>query len=144
MEPLGRIALVLLAALALAACGSSARPVQVTASVPKLPKIHEAFTPLPCRKGTTIGQEGCAERQTLRSDAEIRAEERRAVAHLSGSARRTFVREESAWLVYRGTLCKAEAFGGGSEGPVAFGKCVADQNRAHLLSLPLLLLRLEG
>jgi uncharacterized protein YecT (DUF1311 family) len=144
VEPLGRVALVLFAVIVLAACGSSARSVQVTASVPKLPTIHEAFTPLPCHEGTTIGQEGCAERQILRSDAEIRAKERRAFAHLSGSARRTFAREESAWLLYRGTLCKAEAFGGGSERPVAFGKCVADQNRAHLLSLPLLLLRLEG
>ena len=73
MEPLERVALVLFVFLVLAACGSSARSVQVTASVPKLPKIHEAFTPLPCHKGTTIGQEGCAERQILRSDAEIRA-----------------------------------------------------------------------
>jgi len=82
--------------------------------------------------------EGCLEHKTQRSDAGIRAEERRAFALLRSSAgRRAFGRGERAWLGYRGATCSAEAsqFQGGSIRPVIFGACVADANRAHLESL---------
>lgn len=141
---MGRVALAFAALVVLAGCGSTAKPVATTSHEHELPKIRETFTPLPCNERTTNGQEGCAERQILRTDGKIRAAERAALPRLSRSGSLVFVREERTWLAYRGALCNAEAFGGGSEGPVAFGRCVVAENRSHLSSLPLLLLRLEG
>jgi len=145
MRPLLFRSLVL-GALLLATFGCSSKKHAVPQSATTrpgadLPRIHEGFTVLPCprnaTRGTTIGAEGCAERQILHTDAKIRAAERAIFARLSAKGRSVFASGERSWLAYREAYCNARAssYAGGSVAPVIFGTCTAGVNRDHLSSL---------
>ena len=86
-------------------------------------KIHETFTPLPCAGSpshrTTLEQEGCAEKQILKTDSQVNvlgAE----IFQLLGDdrARRDFNAAQRAWLNYRKADCfsMSDLFEGGTGG----------------------------
>jgi uncharacterized protein YecT (DUF1311 family) len=112
-----------------------------TGAPPSLPRIHEQFTVLPCPKGraraTTAGMEGCAERELLRSNKEIVANERAIFALLGVKGRPAFARAERSWLAYRHSYCNARAtsYEGGSIAPVIFVTCEVAINKSHLREL---------
>ena len=143
LRPVRRAALVVVAvAFVASGCDSAAKQNAKTPTAPTLPRIHEVFTPLPCphktaQRGTTMGLEGCAEQKILKTDARIRARERRAFSLIGDTGRRAFARAEHGWLRNRSEFCHADASGyaGGSLQPVVFAECVVDVNRAHLEEL---------
>jgi len=124
-------------------CGSNASGSQhsATPSPPTLPRIHEAFTTLPCpakdSTATALAIEGCAEQEILLTDREIEARARQAFAHMTPSGRRSLAAAERTWLTYRRSFCNARASlnMGGSLAPVAFAQCEVDVNASHLESV---------
>jgi uncharacterized protein YecT (DUF1311 family) len=91
--------------------------------------ITEVFKPvLPCDEGTTVGQEGCGERQVLAADRRLNGDVK-AIFGLLGdvAAARDFVTAETAWLTYRNQDCtsQSDVYQGGSEQPVAYVYCLA-------------------
>jgi uncharacterized protein YecT (DUF1311 family) len=97
--------------------------------------IHETFTPLPCsgKPGhrTTLQQEGCAEQQILKTDAQINTESKAIFPLLGGdAARRRFNAAQRAWIGYRRADClsMSEVFAGGSQAPVVAALCDASRN----------------
>ena len=106
-----------------------------------MPRIHERFTVLPCPHGsaraTTVGMEGCAEREILRTDAAIARRQRAIFSLLTAGGRSAFARGERSWLAYREAFCNARAssYAGGSIAPVIFGTCEAGINEGHLRTL---------
>lgn len=92
------------------------------------PVMSEAFTPLPCTRGTTAGDEGCAEAAVLRADAAID----RDVAALwaqsaDAAARGHLAAAQKAWVAYREAACasEADAFAGGTQAAVVVAQCLA-------------------
>jgi len=96
---------------------------------------------LPCPKGrargTTVGIEGCAERELLRTDKKIVASEQAIFTLLSAKGRSAFASAERSWLAYRHAYCNArtESYEGGSIGPVVFVTCEVAINDGHLREL---------
>ena len=102
-------------------------------------KIHETFTPLPCAGSpshrTTLEQEGCAEKQILKTDSQVNvlgAE----IFQLFGDdrARRDFNAAQRAWLNYRKVDCfsMSDLFEGGTEAGVVDAQCVASRNEQRI------------
>ena len=108
---------------------------------PTLPRIHERFTLLPCPKGTarqtTVGIEGCAEHELLRTDTKIVASQRAIFGRLGAKGRSAFASAERSWLSYRHAYCNARAasYEGGSIAPVIFVTCEVSINKTHLRQL---------
>jgi uncharacterized protein YecT (DUF1311 family) len=135
------IALVLAAAAVTAI--ASAHPRAHAAAVKLVPPvIHEPFTPLPCggtpTKRTTVQQEGCAERDILRSDKLIDATSKTIFRRLRDDpARRRFMAGARAWLTYRNADCASfsDVFEGGSQAPVLAVQCEAGRNKSRLADL---------
>ena len=103
------------------------------------PAIKERFSPvLPCSPNTTIGQEGCAERLVLADDKQL-TRDTTAIFHLlhTASARRDFVAAQSSWLTYRTKDCtsQSDAYQGGTEQPVSYANCLANDDVARRLDL---------
>jgi uncharacterized protein YecT (DUF1311 family) len=105
-------------------------------------KIHETFTPLPCAGSpshrTTLEQEGCAEKQILKTDSQVNvlgAE----IFQLLGDdrARRDFNAAQRAWLNYRKADCfsMSDLFEGGTEAGVVDAQCVASRNDQRIKDL---------
>jgi uncharacterized protein YecT (DUF1311 family) len=105
-------------------------------------KIHETFTPLPCAGSpshrTTLEQEGCAEKQILKTDSQVNvlgAE----IFQLFGDdrARRDFNAAQRAWLNYRKADCfsMSDLFEGGTEAGVVDAQCVASRNDQRIKDL---------
>lgn len=109
------------------------------AAAPKLPVIHEVFTPLPCpmHPVSTADLEGCQEKAILATDRSINARVAAIFALLAPSARASFVGGEQAWLRYRRLSCDADSskFAGGTLAAVEFGGCVVARNKSHLQDL---------
>jgi uncharacterized protein YecT (DUF1311 family) len=104
----------------------------------KPPVIKEVFTPLKCTHGeTTLGMEGCAEQQILKSDKTIDSLNAKIFAKLSSSGKRDFIRGHNAWLKYRATYCLSESdvFQGGTEAAVIDARCVVNVSRVHVNEL---------
>lgn len=129
--------------LAIAATGHRARLTS--------PVIHESFTPLPCsgRPGSrsTIEQEGCLERQILRTDQQIDALNREIFARLgTASARRDFVAGHNAWFRYRRSYCLSlsDVFQGGTLAAVLDAQCSVAVNSQHVRNLKQFAADLQG
>jgi uncharacterized protein YecT (DUF1311 family) len=104
--------------------------------------ITEQFTPLACPRGhaarTTVGAEGCLEKQILRTDAAINARARAIFRSLSdATAKRKFVAAERSWLAYRKARCESvsDIYRGGTAEPVLFADCLVRRNRDQLREL---------
>ncbi len=109
-----------------------------TAPAPSPPVIHESFTPLRCNPNNTLGMEGCAEHQVLKTDAQINAEVKVVFKLLrSNQARVHFVAAERAWLSYRTATCnsRSDLFEGGSQAVVIYAQCEVTLNKVHLADL---------
>jgi uncharacterized protein YecT (DUF1311 family) len=93
------------------------------------PVITEAFKPvLACDENTTIGQEGCGERQVIAVDTRLDGDVRVIFTLLRDNvAVRSFVTAETAWLTYRNEDCasQSDVYEGGTEQPVAYVYCLA-------------------
>ncbi len=100
------------------------------------------FIPLPCagspRHRTTLEQEGCAEKQILKTDSQanvLGAE----IFQLFGDdrARRDFNAAQRAWLNYRKADCfsTSDLFEGGTEAGVVDAQCVASRNDQRIKDL---------
>ncbi len=102
-----------------------------------MPELREVFTPLPCNRRTTLGLEGCAERQILRLDARVNTLRRHLFTALTSAPRRDFVNAEIAWTAYRTSFCHGEAdrYQGGTLAPVVFANCLARSDQRHLSAL---------
>jgi uncharacterized protein YecT (DUF1311 family) len=104
--------------------------------------IHESLTPLPCSgtpgHRTTLQTEGCAEKQILKSDAQLN-QLAAAIFPLLGDdrARRDFNAAQRAWLGYRRADClsMSDLFEGGTEGGALDAQCVASRNTQRLKDL---------
>jgi uncharacterized protein YecT (DUF1311 family) len=110
-----------------------------SAQGPQPPPIKELFSPvLPCNPNTTVGQEGCAERTVL-ADDRLLMRDVDETFHLltTTTARRDFVSAQSSWLAYRTNDCRSQsdAYLGGSEQPVLYGDCLADDDLSRRLDL---------
>jgi uncharacterized protein YecT (DUF1311 family) len=99
------------------------------ASVLEPPVITEVFRPvLPCDHNTTVGQEGCGEREVLAADRQLDADVK-VIFHLLGdhAAAHDLVTAQTAWLAYRDEDCNSQSdvYQGGTEQPVAYVYCLA-------------------
>jgi uncharacterized protein YecT (DUF1311 family) len=104
----------------------------------KAPVIKEVFTPLKCvHDGTTLGMEGCAEQQILKSDKTIDSLNAKIFAKLSTSGKKDFVNGHNAWFKYRTAYCLSESdiYQGGTEAGVVDAQCAANVNTAHVKDL---------
>jgi alpha-tubulin suppressor-like RCC1 family protein/uncharacterized protein YecT (DUF1311 family) len=118
-----------------------ARPAGAVAAL-TIPPIHEPFTPLPCTgkpaQRTTTEQEGCAERQILKSDKRIDALDGAILGDLgSVAAKRRFIAAHKAWLAYRRAYCtsRSDVAPGGTEAPVVAATCAVALNAQQIKSL---------
>ena len=104
-------------------------------AAPQPPVITEPFRPvLACDHGTTLGQEGCGEREVLARDAQLNADVRVIFGLLGeGTPKMDFVRAQVAWLAYRHADCtsQSDAYLGGTEQPVAYVDCLASADAAR-------------
>lgn len=139
LTPKGSLPFLLLVAATALTSGCGAHHRAATAAPATLPRIHEAFTLLPCprKQVTTVDLEGCAEHEILRTDRAIQTKARLTFTLLGVQGRRAFAAAERSWLAYRKEVCDAESseFAGGTIEPLVFAHCVADQNRRHLAEL---------
>jgi len=102
------------------------------------PVIKELFTPLKCTHAqTTLGMEGCAEQQILRSDKTIDSLNAQIFNGLSTSGKRDFISGNDAWLKYRTAFCLSETdvYQGGTLGGVIYALCAETINTAHVKEL---------
>jgi uncharacterized protein YecT (DUF1311 family) len=120
--------------LSTAQLAKSMSPSDASGTSPKAPVIHEPFTPLPCRRGTTIGLEGCAEGQLLTADRRLNKQVQVVlVAIATTRQRRQFVKVEEQWLAYRTSDCAnvAATFQGGTIQPVEYALCELRDDEAR-------------
>jgi len=126
--------------------GESSSPIAHQTTRPERlapPLIREQFTPLPCPRSraarqSTVGSEGCLEKEILRTDAEINTRASAIFRLLRDRAgKERFLAAENRWAAYRRASCESLAgvYSGGSAGPVAFADCVVRRNRVHLKEL---------
>ena len=134
----------ILAACATVALTTTAQALASPGHAAKLapPVIHESFTPLPCSgspgRRSTLQEEGCAERQILRTDRQINSLNRKIFNALhTSSARRDLVAGHKAWLAYRKSYCLSvsDVFQGGTEAAVVDADCTATVNGQHVSNL---------
>jgi uncharacterized protein YecT (DUF1311 family) len=104
--------------------------------------IHEKFAPLPCSGSpnhrTTLQQEGCAEKQILRTDTRIDLLEAQIFPILfDDRARRDLNVAQHAWLNYRKADCLSvsDLFEGGTEAGVVDAQCEAGRNGQRIKDL---------
>jgi uncharacterized protein YecT (DUF1311 family) len=104
--------------------------------------IHETFTPLPCSGApghrATLEQEGCAEKQILKTDTQIDLLEAQIFPILTDDrARRDFNAAQRAWLSYRKTDClsMSDLFEGGTEAGVLDAQCFVSRNNQRVKDL---------
>jgi uncharacterized protein YecT (DUF1311 family) len=105
-----------------------------SASALSAPVITEGFKPvLPCNQNTTIGQEGCGERQVLAADKQLNADVKVVFGLLSKTAARAFVTAQTTWATYRTEDCtsQADVYQGGTELPVAYVDCLASDDSSR-------------
>ena len=99
------------------------------------PVISEPFKPiLACNQNTTIGQEGCGERQVLAADRRLDGDVRLIFSLLrDNTAVRSFVTAETTWLTYRNEDCasQSDVYEGGSEQPVAYVYCLTTDDESR-------------
>jgi uncharacterized protein YecT (DUF1311 family) len=120
-----------------------AAPVNFAASsaspAPQPPAIKELFSPvLPCNPNTTLGQEGCAEHLVLADDKQLTQDVKVIFGLLStSSGRRDFVSAQTSWLAYRTKDCtsQSDVYQGGTEQPVVYGNCLANDDASRRLDL---------
>ena len=105
-------------------------------------KIHETFTPLPCAGSpshrTTLEQEGCAEKQILKTDSQVNVLGAEIFQLLRDDrARRDSNAAQRAWLNYRKADCfsMSDLFEGGTEAGVVDAQCVASRNEQRIKDL---------
>jgi uncharacterized protein YecT (DUF1311 family) len=104
----------------------------------KPPVIKEVFTPLKCaHNGTTLGMEGCAEQEILKSDKTIDSLNAKIFTKLSTSGKKDFISGHNAWFKYRTAYCLSESdvYQGGTEAAVVDAQCVANINSVHVKEL---------
>jgi uncharacterized protein YecT (DUF1311 family) len=144
-------AVLLVVGLAVAGCSSSssdgASPsstsvaTSVAATPTALPAVPEAFTLLPCPKGTresTIAIEGCTEHKIVRLDKQVMATARAVLGTMSTAAgRRDLVAAQRTWITYRKAVCTSEAdvYSGGTLAPVAYANCEVRLDKARIADL---------
>jgi uncharacterized protein YecT (DUF1311 family) len=104
--------------------------------------IHETFTLLPCSGApghrTTLEQEGCAEKQILKTDTQIDVLASQIFPILfDDRARRDFNAGQRAWLSYRKADClsMSDLFEGGSEAGVVNAQCFVSRNNQRVKDL---------
>jgi uncharacterized protein YecT (DUF1311 family) len=108
------------------------------ASTPGSPVVNEVFTPLKCTHDqTTLGMEGCAEQQILKSDKTIDSLNAKIFTKLSSSGKKDFVNGHNAWFKYRTAYCLSESdiYQGGSEAGVIYAQCEANVDETHVKDL---------
>lgn len=123
---------------AVAAILAMATAASAGASTPRPPVIKEVFTPLKCTHDqTTLGMEGCAEQQILKTDTMIDSLNAKIFAKLSTTGKKDFINGHNAWFKYRTAYCVSESdiYQGGSEGGVIDAQCEANINGAHVKEL---------
>jgi uncharacterized protein YecT (DUF1311 family) len=118
-----------------------AGPVASTAKLEPV-VIHETFTPLPCSgppgHRTTLEQEGCAEKQILKTDTQIDVLASQIFPILfDDRARRDFNAGQRAWLSYRKADClsMSDLFEGGTEAGVVNAQCFVSRNNQRVKDL---------
>jgi uncharacterized protein YecT (DUF1311 family) len=129
--------LALVAASAIVACGG-ARPSARRGPAAKPPPIVERFKPLlPCDPSTTTGMLGCGERRTRAADRRLDADVTVILAALTHRARAHLLAAQRAWLAYRAADCRSQedVYGGGSEEPVVYVRCLAADDAARRAQL---------
>ncbi|MGO9660072.1 MAG: lysozyme inhibitor LprI family protein [Acidimicrobiales bacterium] len=141
-KPLVSAALTALAgltAVSAASTASAAAPAPAPAPAPKPPVITEQFNPpFTCNQQSNLGVQGCAEGQVDRADARINAEVKVLFRTVYDNAsRRDLVTAESAWLAYRTADCtsQSDVYEGGTEQPVAFLLCLAEDDQSRSADL---------
>jgi uncharacterized protein YecT (DUF1311 family) len=104
--------------------------------------IHETFRPLPCSGApdhrTTLEQEGCAEKQILKTDTQIDVLASQIFPILfDDRARRDFNAGQRAWLSYRKADClsMSDLFEGGTEAGVVNAQCFVSRNNQRVKDL---------
>jgi uncharacterized protein YecT (DUF1311 family) len=109
-----------------------------SAATLKPPVIKEVFTPLKCTHDeTTLGIEGCAEQQLLKSDKTIDSLNAKIFTKLSTGGKKDFINGHDAWLKYRTAYCLSESdvYQGGTEAGVVDAQCAANISRVHVKEL---------
>jgi uncharacterized protein YecT (DUF1311 family) len=142
-KPLAVGTLVAISTLLMAptAAGATTRDIVQTGSSQLLhpPAIKELFSPvLPCNPDTTVGQEGCAERMVLADDKQLTRDIEVIFQMLrTASARRDFVAAQTSWINYRTKDCASQSdiYQGGTEQPVVYGDCLANDDVSRRLDL---------
>jgi uncharacterized protein YecT (DUF1311 family) len=108
------------------------------ASTLKPPVIKEVFTPLKCTHDeTTLGTEGCAEQQILKSDKTIDSLNAKIFTKLTFSGKKDFINGHNAWVKYRSAYCLSESdvYQGGTEAGVIDAQCTANISAVHVKEL---------
>jgi uncharacterized protein YecT (DUF1311 family) len=106
--------------------------------IPNPYKVHGRSDPLACNNNTTIGQEGCQERQNLTLISVLNADQRVIFGLLhDDAARRRLNAAQVAWLSYAKADCasQSDVYEGGSEAPVIAGVCLVSQDSARIADL---------
>ena len=109
-----------------------------SASAISAPVVTEDFKPvLPCNQNTTIGQEGCGEREVLVADKELNADVKIIFDLLGKASDRAFVTAQTTWATYRTEDCtsQADVYQGGTEMPVAYVYCLASDDTSRRADL---------
>ncbi|HEY1830613.1 MAG TPA: lysozyme inhibitor LprI family protein [Acidimicrobiales bacterium] len=106
--------------------------------IPNPYQVHGRSRPLACNDNTTIGQEGCQERQNLTLISVLNADQRVIFGLLhDNAARRRLNTAQVAWLSYAKADCvsQSDVYEGGSEAPVIAGVCLVSQDTARIADL---------
>ena len=104
----------------------------------KPPVVKEVFTPQKCNQGqTTLGTEGCAEQQILKSDKTIDSLNAKIFTKLSTSGKKDFITGHDAWLKYRAAYCLSESdvYQGGTAAGIIDAQCTANISAVHVKEL---------
>jgi uncharacterized protein YecT (DUF1311 family) len=102
------------------------------------PVITEHFTRLACDENTTIGMEGCAERQLLGLDRRVNEEVALVFSELPTKAQKLdFIAAETSWFSYRAKDCQsfAAVYTNGTFAPVEYAQCEAQDDRSRSTDL---------
>jgi uncharacterized protein YecT (DUF1311 family) len=104
------------------------------------PVIAEHFASLPCNQQTTVGMEGCGEREVLTADKRIDGEVGVLFKLLfNNAARQRLITAEAAWLTYRNADClsQADIYEGGTQANVEYVACLVVEDKARSADLDL-------
>jgi uncharacterized protein YecT (DUF1311 family) len=109
-----------------------------SASALKLPVIKENFHVLPCNEKTTLGMEGCAEKQLVAADHQINLQVALLVTSMSTNAQKAmFIKAETLWFTYRRADCQSVSatYEGGSLAPVEYALCEVRDDKSRSVAL---------